>query len=184
MSRIAELDAAHTCLILITVNAYLQRLPPLSFFRGMSVNLKLNKSYPLSELLLTLENGGYFRTDTVREAGEFAVRGGIIDIYPAGRDEPLRLDFFGDELESVKRFDPITQRSIDSIEFAKLSPVAEIILNSESINRFKSSYREAFGAKASNDQIYQTIAEGRYYVGMEHWLPFFYNRLDLSLIHI
>ena len=178
LSRIAELDAAHTCLILITVNAYLQRLPPLSFFKGMSINLKLNKSYPLSELLLTLENGGYFRTDTVREAGEFAVRGGIIDIYPAGRDEPLRLDFFGDELESVKRFDPITQRSIDSIEFAKLSPVAEIILNSESINRFKSSYREAFGAKASNDQIYQTIAEGRYYVGMEHWLPFFYNRLD------
>ena len=178
LSRIAELDAGHTCLILITVNAYLQRLPPLSFFKGMSVNLKLNKSYPLSELLLTLENGGYFRTDTVREAGEFAVRGGIIDIYPAGRDEPLRLDFFGDELESVKRFDPITQRSIDSIESAKLSPVAEIILNSESINRFKSSYREAFGAKASNDQIYQIIGEGRYYVGMEHWLPFFHEKLE------
>ena len=142
MSRIAELDAAHTCLILITVNAYLQRLPPLSFFKACRCNLKLHKSYPLSELLLTLENGGYFRTDTVREAGEFAVRGGIIDIYPAGATSHCG-STFGDELESIKRFDPITQRSIDSIEFAKLSPVAEIILNSESINRFKSSYREA-----------------------------------------
>ena len=177
-SYLAELEPQRTCLILTTVNAYLQRLPPLSFFQGMSKTLNLGKKYPLADLLIFLEHGGYLRTDTVREAGEFAVRGGILDIFPAGSEEPLRLDFFGDELEHIRLFDPITQRSTGKIKSAQLSPVSEIILNSESLTRFKIGYRRTFGTDAAKDHIYQSIGEGRYYAGMEHWLPLFHDKLD------
>ena len=90
--------------VLTTVNAVLQRLPPRQFFDGASLTLKVGDDMPLESLLAMFTRSGYGRTDTVREPGEFAVRGGIIDVFPTGMDEPARLDFFGDELEAVRTF--------------------------------------------------------------------------------
>ena len=111
------------------------------------------------------------RTDTVADAGEYAVRGGLVDLFPAGEEHALRLDFFGDEIESVRRFDPADQRTIDRIDGFTLLPASEVLLDEDSIKRFRAAYRETFGATATGDPLYQAISEGRRLAGMEHWLP-------------
>ena len=123
-------------------------------------------------------NNGYIRTDTVREPGEYAVRGGIVDLYPAGAVQPIRLDFFGDTLESLRGFDPLTQRSSASLDNFALRPVSEVLLDDAAIQRFRSRYREAFGAVGGDDPLYESVSAGRRQAGMEHWLPFYYDTLE------
>ena len=135
-------------------------------------------------LIAKLIRQGYARTDTVADSGEFAVRGNLIDIYPAGLDSGLRLDFFGDELDSMRAFDPGTQRSTDRVDSFILLPASEILLDADSIKRFRSAYREAFGAGATGDPLYQAISDGRRLAGMEHWLPMIEERLDTLFDHL
>jgi transcription-repair coupling factor (superfamily II helicase) len=120
----------------------------------------------------------------VHDAGEYAVRGGIVDLYPAGEEEGLRLDFFGDEIESVRRFDPGTQRTTGSMEGFTLLPASETLLDEDSIKRFRSRYRELFGAAATGDPLYQAVSEGRRLAGVDHWLPLFEERLDSLFDHL
>src|ERR1044072_5138931 len=119
----------------------------------------------------------YGRTETVRDPGEFAVRGGLVDLFPAGEDHGLRLDFFGDEIESVRRFDPVSQRSIDRIDGFTLLPASETLLDADSVRRFRSAYRELFGATATGDPLYQAVSDGRRIAGIDHWLPLFEEEL-------
>ena len=121
---------------------------------------------------------GYQRADTVAEHGEYAVRGSLIDLFPAGEDSALRLDFFGDEIDSLRRFDPADQRSTDKAKAFTLMPASEALLDDDSIKRFRSRYRETFGANATQDPLYQALSEGRRMAGMEHWLPLLEERLD------
>jgi transcription-repair coupling factor (superfamily II helicase) len=107
------------------------------------------------------------------EPGEFAVRGGIIDVFPPGRDLPVRLDFFGDELETARAFDTVSQRSSDDVKSFDLIPVSEILLNDDSISRFRSGYRGLFGAVEGEDPLYEAVSSGRRMMGMEHWLGLF-----------
>jgi transcription-repair coupling factor (superfamily II helicase) len=125
-----------------------------------------------------LELNGFMRASTVREPGEYAVRGGIIDLYPPGVADPVRLDFFGDTLESIRSFDPETQRSTDQLRALDLVPVAEFQLTTETIRRFRTGYVQNFGAATRDDLLYEAVSEGRRYPGMEHWLPLFHDRLD------
>jgi transcription-repair coupling factor (superfamily II helicase) len=113
----------------------------------------------------------------VREVGEYAVRGGILDVFVPGAEEPVRLDFFGDTLESIRNFDPATQRSTTpSKEFA-LNAMSEVTLEPETISRFRRNYLETFGAATRDDALYVAISEGRRYPGMEHWLPLFHDEM-------
>jgi len=164
--------------VLTTVNALIQRVPPRRLFDGRVLTLGRGGHIPLDRLQSFFRNNGYFRTDTVREPGEFAVRGGIVDLYPAGAAQPIRLDFFGDTLESLRRFDPLTQRSIGALDRFVLRPVSEILLDDAAIQRFRSRYREAFGAVGSDDPLYESVSAGRRQAGMEHWLPFYYETLE------
>ena len=132
----------------------------------------------LDRLQSFFRNNGYIRTDTVREPGEFAIRGGIVDLYPAGAAEPLRLDFFGDTLEIVRSFDPLNQRSTGKLDEAVLRPVSEVLLDDDAVRRFRSRYREQFGATGTDDPLYESVSAGRRYVGMEHWLPLYYEQLE------
>jgi transcription-repair coupling factor (superfamily II helicase) len=127
---------------------------------------------------------GYQRTDTVAEHGEYAVRGSLIDLFPAGEEQALRLDFFGDEIDSVRRFDPADQRSTDRAEAFTLMPASEALLDAESIKRFRSSYREKFGATSTQDPLYQALSSGRRMAGMEHWLPLLEERLSTLFDHL
>ena len=123
-------------------------------------------------------------TDTVAEHGEYAVRGSLIDLFPAGEEMALRLDFFGDEIDSLRRFDPADQRSTDKAEAFTLMPASEALLDAEAIKRFRATYREKFGATATQDPLYQALSEGRRMSGMEHWLPLLEERLDTLFDHL
>ena len=137
------------------------------------------------EILIAKLNAlGYQRADTVAEAGEYAVRGSLIDLFPAGEEMALRLDFFGDEIENVRRFDPADQRSSDKAKAFTLMPASEALLDTESIKRFRSRYREKFGATATQDPLYQALSEGRRMAGMEHWLPLLEERLETLFDHL
>jgi len=114
----------------------------------------------------------------VTEPGDYAVRGGIIDVWPAGEAAPVRLDLFGDTLDGARRFDPVTQRTTEKLERVELAPVSEVILDEAAITRFRQNYRVEFGAAGTDDPLYEAVSAGRKHQGVEHWLPFFHDRLE------
>lgn len=171
-------------LLVTTVNAVTQRTLTPFRIRQIGAELKPGMVVEREALIAKLIRQGYARTDTVADSGEFAVRGNLIDIYPAGFDSGLRLDFFGDELDSMRAFDPGTQRSTERVERHILLPASEILLDPDSIKRFRSAYRETFGAGATGDPLYQAISDGRRLAGMEHWLPMIEERLDTLFDHL
>lgn len=164
--------------LLTTVSAILQRVPPRSTIVGSVWQTRTGQRLDLDQILVFLTGNGYVRTGTVREPGEFAVRGNIFDVYPSGSVEPLRLDLFGDTLESVRIFDPVSQRSKGVCDAVTLLPVSEVTLEPGSISRFRSRYRELFGSVRDDDPLYEAVSAGRRYGGLEHWLPLFYESLE------
>src|SRR5690348_5598819 len=178
LTRLAAGNEPTPLVVLTTVNGLLQRVPPRHLFDGRVLTLGPGGHIPLDRLQSFFRNNGYIRTDTVREPGEFAIRGGIVDLFPAGAAQPIRLDFFGDTLESLRSFDPLTQRSTGALDKFVLRPVSEILLDDAAIHRFRSRYREAFGTVGSDDPLYESVSAGRRQAGMEHWLPFYYETLE------
>ena len=160
-------------LLVTTVNAALQRTLAPARIAALTARIEPGARIDRDKLSAMLGANGFVRTDTVIEAGEYAVRGGLLDLYPAGSDHALRLDFFGDEIESVRRFDPATQRTVGLADGFTLLPVSEVLLNDDSIRAFRAGYLGAFGANATVDPLYGAISEGRRLAGMEHWLPLF-----------
>ncbi len=163
--------------LLTTVNAVLQRLPAPGFVAGRALSVAPGNVLAMEGIIQWLELNGFMRAATVREAGDYAVRGSIIDLYAPGTAEPVRLDFFGDTLETIRSFDPESQRTTDQLRSLDLVPVAEFQLTTETIKRFRLGYVEAFGAPGPDDLLYHAVSEGRRHPGMEHWLPLFHERL-------
>jgi transcription-repair coupling factor (superfamily II helicase) len=170
--------------LVTTINAVLQRMLTPFRIREAVRELKPGTQIGHESLSALLQRQGYTRTDTVVDTGEFAVRGSIFDIYPAGLDQGLRLDFFGDELESLRTFDPATQRSTGAVESHLLLPASEALLGEDTIKRFRTRYRETFGANATQDPLYQAVSDGRRLAGMEHWLPLFEDKLATLFDHL
>jgi transcription-repair coupling factor (superfamily II helicase) len=172
-------------LVLTTINALVQKVPPAEAWRGASMELMPGGRVDVAELARFLDANGYGRAGTVMEPGEYAIRGGIVDIFPAGAAEPVRIDLFGDTIESLRSFDPASQRSGARQQVLSLRPISEVPLDRESIARFRTGWRELFGAAAADDPLYGAVSEGRRHPGMEHFLPLFYPRmvtlLDLLL---
>jgi transcription-repair coupling factor (superfamily II helicase) len=164
-------------LVLTTINAVTQKTLTPFRIRQMVARLAPGERIAIDRLVNLLQSNGYVRTDTVHDAGEYAVRGGIVDLFPSGHDNPLRLDFFGDEIETLRRFDASTQRTTGAVDAFLLLPASEALLDEESIKRFRGRYREIFGATATGDPLYQAVSDGRRLAGMEHWLPLFEERL-------
>jgi transcription-repair coupling factor (superfamily II helicase) len=171
-------------LLVTTVNAALQRTLTPFRIRQLIARLASGERIDLERLTALLRANGYSRTDTVADAGEYAVRGGLVDLFPSGEEQALRLDFFGDEIESVRRFDPATQRSIGRVEGFTLLPASETLLDEASVKRFRAGYRELFGATATGDPLYQAVSEGRRIAGIDHWLPLFEERLVPFFDHL
>ncbi|AZO29941.1 MULTISPECIES: transcription-repair coupling factor [unclassified Mesorhizobium] len=168
----------HRAVILTTANALLQRIPPAALIEAQTFHAKPGNQIDMNVLIARLENSGFERVPTVRDVGEFAVRGGILDLFAPGWSEALRLDFFGDTLESIRVFDVATQRTTGQRKSMALQAMSEVALMPETISRFRRSYIEAFGAPSRDDALYAAVSEGRRFAGMEHWLPFFYERLE------
>ncbi|MFL6690733.1 MAG: transcription-repair coupling factor [Alphaproteobacteria bacterium] len=163
--------------VVTTVNAVLQRVPPRAAIAEAQFHARIGNDVDHDRLVRFLTRHGYVRSGTVREPGDFALRGGIIDLWPPGTDEPYRLDFFGSTLDAVRRFDAETQLSTDHISDIELLPASEVPLDKDTISRFRSGYVAQFGP-ASDDPLYEAISEGRHHPGMHHWLPVFYDHLE------
>jgi len=171
-------------LVITTVSAVLQRVPPRAFLHSTARTLAIGDKIGPDELIELAFSNGYDRAETVVEPGEVARRGGIVDLFPPGLDEPVRIDFFGDEIESIRTFAADTQRSSGRIEMFVLMPVREFRLDQESIARFRLGYREAFGVVSSDDQLYEAVSEGRRMPGLEHWLSLLHETMETLFDHV
>ncbi|KIL98872.1 Transcription-repair coupling factor [Paramagnetospirillum magnetotacticum MS-1] len=170
--------------VLTTVPALAQRVPPREALAQATLDARKGSRLSMDKLVGFLAKNGYVRADTVMEPGEYAVRGGIVDLFPPGSAEPLRLDFFGDEIDSVRSFDPMSQRTTGPVEGFVCRPVSEVGLDEASIARFRTNYRELFGVIQGADPLYESISEGIKFNGMEHWLPLFHDGLDTLFAYL
>ncbi len=184
LARSPSPEDAPARVVLTTVSAALQRVPPRSVFEAATFTAAAGAALDVDALMLFLARNGYNRTDTVMEAGEYAVRGGIIDIFPPGSAEPVRLDLFGDEVENIRSFDPLSQKSTGQRPSLMLMPVSEVVLDDEAVGRFRGTYRALFGTVTGSDPLYEAISEGRKFPGMEQWLPLFHDGLDTLFAYV
>ena len=165
-------------ILLTTLNAATQRVPARAILRDAAFSAQVGHRIDEAALRTFLVRMGFVQSPTVMEPGDYAIRGGIIDIYPPGDLGPVRLDLFGDTLDGARRFDPVTQRTTEKLDLIELAPVSEVILDEPAITRFRQNYRIEFGAAGTDDPLYEAISAGRKHQGAEHWLPFFHDDLE------
>lgn len=164
--------------LLTTLNAATQRVPARDILREAAFTARVGGRVNDEALRQFLVRMGFTQSPTVMEPGDYAIRGGIIDIYPPGDSGPVRLDLFGDVLDGARRFDPVTQRTTEKLDIVELAPVSEVILDEAAITRFRQNYRIEFGAAGTDDPLYEAVSAGRKHQGIEHWMPFFHDRLE------
>ncbi|MEO0744823.1 MAG: transcription-repair coupling factor [Pseudomonadota bacterium] len=164
--------------LLTTLNAATQRVPARALMREAAFSATVGNRVDEAGLRAFLVRMGFVQSPTVTEPGDYAVRGGIIDIYPPGDLGPVRLDLFGDVLDGARRFDAATQRTTEQLQVVELAPVSEVILDEAAITRFRQNYRLEFGAAGTDDPLYEAVSAGRKHQGAEHWLPLFHDRLE------
>ncbi|KAE9628492.1 transcription-repair coupling factor [Parasedimentitalea maritima] len=165
-------------ILLTTLNAATQRVPARTVLREAAFSAQVNKRIDETALRNFLVRMGFTQSPTVMEPGDYAIRGGIIDIFPPGQTGPVRLDLFGDVLDGARRFDPVNQRTIEKLDLIELAPVSEVILDEAAITRFRQNYRIEFGAAGTDDPLYEAVSAGRKHQGIEHWLPFFHEKME------
>ncbi|MDG1009309.1 MAG: transcription-repair coupling factor [Amylibacter sp.] len=180
MAVLATLATGYTkpFVLLTTVNAALQRVPARNTLKTASFIAEVGRQIDESALRKFFSRMGFVKAPTVAEPGDFAVRGGLIDVYPPGETGPVRLDLFGDVLEGARCFDAITQRTTKKLNRLELAPVSEVILDEASIQRFRQNYRVEFGAAGTDDPLYEAVSAGRKHQGVEHWAPFFHETME------
>jgi len=164
--------------LLTTVNAATQRIPERAVLKEAAFTARVGQRIDEAALRNFLVRMGFSQSHSVTEPGDYAIRGGIVDIYPPGELGPVRLDLFGDVLDGARRFDAATQRTTDKLDVVELAPVSEVILDEAAITRFRQNYRIEFGAAGTDDPLYEAVSAGRKHQGVEHWLPFFHERLE------
>ncbi|MEN9874744.1 MAG: hypothetical protein RL186_1641, partial [Pseudomonadota bacterium] len=170
-------------LVVTTGAALVQRIAPRATLQAASFSAKPGQILDVTALQTYFAANGYARTATVRERGDFAIRGGVIDLFPPELNEPVRFDLFGDTLESIRSFDPDSQRSIQQLHHVVLAPVSEAILDEAAASRFRLGYLELFGA-AQGDPLYAAVTKRIRRNGMEHWLPLFHTHMETLFDHV
>ncbi|MDY6978709.1 MAG: transcription-repair coupling factor [Pseudomonadota bacterium] len=164
-------------ILLIPVQTLMHRLPPPDYLQANTLMLDLGQTLKLDEMRLRLESAGYQCVSAVMEHGEFAVRGNILDLFPMGSDRPYRIELFDDEIESIRLFDPETQRSTDKVEQVRLLPAHEYPLHKEAISRFRQAFRARFEGDPQKARVYQDVSEGLASAGIEYYLPLFHEQM-------
>ena len=176
LSKLAcEENAKKPRLIVASVGSVLQKLPPKKIFLNAKRVFEIGKNFDFNDFLHYAAINGYVRVEQVMEPAEYAVRGDIIDIFPASSDRPIRIDLFGDVIENIRVFDPISQRTTGTLKSYVMNVGDEVVLDDNAIKNFRASYCEAFGATSVHDELYESISNGAKYIGYENWLPFFYD---------
>jgi len=171
-------------ILILPVSTLLQRLPPKSYIKSQVLMLKQNQTLNLDEFRLNLEQNGYQCVSQVMEHGEFAVRGSIIDLYPSGHDLPFRIDLFDTDIDTIRQFDPESQRSMEAINFIEILPAREFPFNKDAISEFRTRYREKLSGDPTASKIYQEISQGIIPNGIEYYLPLFFDELSTLFDYI
>ena len=175
---LTTIDRNQPYIIVTTISAAMQNVPPRSIISGAGLSAKVGEDMERERLIRYLTNNGYSRSSTVVEAGEFAVRGGIVDIFPPTEKNPVRLDFFGDEIESIREFDIDSQRTTAARSQLTFAPVSEVFMTEETISHFRRNYIASFGGGVSRDPIYAAVIDGIRPQGIEHYMPLFYDHVE------
>ena len=186
MATLAALSSGFEApiVLLTTLNAITQYIPNRTIVSNNSFVAIVGRTINVKELRAYFSKMGFVQTPTVTEPGDYAIRGGIIDVFPPGEIGPVRMDLFGDELESARRFDPVTQRTVENLDRIEFAPVSEVILDDVSINRFRNNYRKEFGSAGLDDPLYEAISAGRKHQGYEHWAPYFHDGMETIFDHL
>jgi len=172
---LADLLTPKPGITLVAAPTLLQRLPPTSYIRSFSLSLKTGQSLDIANLQQQLAESGYERISQVSEHGEYAVRGSLIDLYPMGYDLPVRVDFFDNEIDSIRFFDPDTQLSGKQITTLEMLPAREFPTSPDAIREFRRRFRERFEGNPGESLIYREVSEGRCPGGIENYLPLFFD---------
>lgn len=175
LSQIVFNEEKRPLAVITSIGAVLQKLPPAKIFKNARKSVKVGGKLNFDDFLHYIVINGYTRVEQVMEAGEYAVRGDITDIFPSGLENPLRIDLFDDEVERIRFFDAVSQRTIGELKEYTFQVAGEVVPDKKTINCFREKYREYFGAEGMYDEIYETVSAGRKYMGMENWLPLFYE---------
>ena len=184
LAALVRLAGSRPAVVLTTVNAITQRVPPRAQFVGARLRIAAGAVIRHDTLVDRLTGWGYRRTGTVMEPGEFAARGSLLDVFPAGSGQPARIDFFGDDVESIRLFDPMSQRTSAGMEALDILPFSEVPLDRAGRDRFRDGYRRTFGAVRDDDPLFEAVSGGVPYAGMEHWLPLFHDTMETLLDHV
>ncbi len=181
LSQILFEEYKKPLVVVTSIGAVLQKLPPAKIFKNARKNIKVGEKLNFDDFLHYVVINGYTRVEQVMEAGEYAVRGDIVDIFPSGTEQPLRIDLFDDEVERIRFFDAVSQRTIGELKEYSFQVAGEVVPDKQAIRYFRERYREYFGAEGMHDEMYEVVSEGRKYMGMENWLPLFYENALPSL---
>src|SRR5690606_113701 len=154
----------------------LQRLAPLSFIVGGSFDLKVGQRLDMDAEKRRLESAGYRNVAQVLDPGDFAVRGGLLDVYPMGADAPLRIELLDDDIDSIRAFDPESQRSLDKVAAVKMLPGREVPVDEASLAKVLTTLRERFDVDTRRSPLYQDLKAGVLPSGIEYFLPLFFDR--------
>jgi transcription-repair coupling factor (superfamily II helicase) len=173
-----QLSSMKRGVVIVPINTLLLRTPPKAYLDSHSLVLVKGQTLEFHQLRQKLENAGYIAVDQVMEHGEFSARGSILDLYPMGSEEPLRVDFFDDEIDSLKWFDPESQRSQSEIEKIELLPAREFPTDENGIEIFRSNWREQFDPSNQKDSIYYQVSKGIMPAGIEYYLPLFFPAVE------
>ena len=177
-ATLAQLAQEGGDIVVTTIKAIAQYVPPLDVMKGSAIAYAIGKVIDVKQLQSFASTSGYIPVSTVRTTGEYAVRGGIIDIFPAGFEKPVRLDLFGDVIDSIRVFDPENQRSGDKLDRINIPPSGELLLDDERVTRFRDAYRSKVGVPKNDDPYYEAVTNGILPQGVIHLLPMFYENMN------
>jgi transcription-repair coupling factor (superfamily II helicase) len=175
LSVLSKMPKLSRGVVIASAQALLQRLPPVDYVAARSMSLETGQSLQRDGFVDSLVSSGYYRVPQVSEHGEFAVRGSLIDVFAMGSSEPIRIDFFDDDIESLRRFSAETQLSGEVIESISLLPAREIPLDADDIKKFREHYRERFEGQPGRSRVYRDISDGIAHGGIEYYLPLFFD---------
>ncbi|MEG0195482.1 MAG: transcription-repair coupling factor, partial [Stenotrophomonas sp.] len=176
LSALHRLPTLKRGLVIVPVQTLLQQLAPRSYVIGGSFNLEVGQRLDLEAEKRRLESAGYRNVPQVMDPGDFAVRGGLLDVYPMGADEPLRVELLDEDIDSIRAFDPESQRSLDKVESVHMLPGREVPMDDASIARVLATLRERFDVDTRRSSLYQDLKSGLAPAGIEYYLPLFFER--------
>ncbi|MGJ8693111.1 MAG: transcription-repair coupling factor [Thalassotalea sp.] len=178
LATLYQLSRLEKGIVIVPITTLIHKLAPKQFLETNSLMVKIGDRKDLHQLRQNLEANGYRNVDQVMEHGEFSARGAILDLYPMGSTTPYRLDFFDDEIEDIRIFDPESQRSLDKIKEIALLPAHEFPIDEAGISLFRSQYRENFKSSIDKESIYHQVSNGIMPAGIEYYLPLFFDHTN------